>query len=262
MLLELNLMNSLDEIPIAKDIFGLLSIISVGIFGYLRIRNKNKLNKIKSLPAKDRIKEIQMTLIGFGVTVDTEKLNPDQTLILLKDLLRAKTIKYLIFGVVFLIAFALISAIVYKNKTNPDTVRTTILVEIKTIAQNIKNEIPRISFESEFSEINNRIKDSLEKDGFLYSDTNPSLKFKLYSSPPDTPRHNPGSINGFYYYYEPVQIKLSLNGGTPFPIGIEIPKTDEKSSREAAKAEFSFNCNLVVNEQFDKIYNAVTQKIL
>ena len=113
------------------------------------------------------------------------------------------------------------------------------------------------SFDSQFGDISIRFIEKLEQDGYVLTTDEPDYRIKIVSEPPGNPISTNGSVEGFYYFYNPTKVKISINGQTPFEIGVIVPKTTPKPNWQEARDEYTNNYLESINSNFNEIYNEI-----
>jgi len=103
---------------IPTTLFGLVGLISGYLYYYFKNKDNNKLKQINSAKPGDRLKAIEMSLNELGVTIDTSNLDSTQKFILIGQMLKAKTKKYLIISITAIILSGIVGFLLYDSNHN------------------------------------------------------------------------------------------------------------------------------------------------
>lgn len=106
---------------IPTTILGLLGLISGYLYFYFKNKDDNKLKQIESANPADRLRAIEMSLNELGVTIDTSNLDSTQKFILIGQMLKAKTKKYLIISITAIILSGIVGFLLYDSNHNQST---------------------------------------------------------------------------------------------------------------------------------------------
>ena len=104
---------------VPTTMLGLLGLISGYLYFYFKNKDDNKLKQIESANSTDRLKAIEMSLNELGVTIDTSNLDSTQKFILIGQMLKAKTKKYLIISITAIILSGIVGFLLYDSNHNP-----------------------------------------------------------------------------------------------------------------------------------------------
>jgi len=121
---------------IPTTLLGLLGLISGYLYFYFKNKDESKLKQIESANPNDRLKAIEMFLNELGVTIDTSGLDSTQKFILIGQILKAKTKKYLIISITAIILSGIVGFLVYDSNHTPIEPATK-----KDIFQPLKEEV-------------------------------------------------------------------------------------------------------------------------
>ncbi|HTC00953.1 MAG TPA: hypothetical protein VK705_09740 [Ferruginibacter sp.] len=107
---------------IPATLLGLLGLISGYLYFYFKNRDDNKLKQIQSADSAEKLRAIEMSLNELGVSFDTSNLDSTQKFILIQQLLRAKTKKYLITSITAILLSGIVAFLIYdQNHSSPGT---------------------------------------------------------------------------------------------------------------------------------------------
>lgn len=144
---------------------------------------------------------------------------------------------------VVFVAFIVYSNIIKENKKQTTT--------------DIKDVPVTFTINSEFGDFNDSIKQRLIQDGYVYIQDNPAYKIQIISDPPGDPIAKNGNAEGFNYFYNSTNIRISINDQTPFGIGVTVSKTDPRPNYQEARDEYRKNYWESLNNNFEEIYNQI-----
>lgn len=109
---------------IPTTVLGLLGLISGYLYLYFKNKDDGKLKQIESANPADRLKAIEMSLNELGVTIDTSNLDSTQKFMLIGEMLKTKTKKYLIISITAIILSGIIGFLLYDSNHNLSTSKT------------------------------------------------------------------------------------------------------------------------------------------
>jgi hypothetical protein len=113
MTLLLDINTFLPYIP--STLIGLLGIIFGNLFFAYRNKSDKRLDTIKSIKSSDRIRALEMYMNEMGITVNTEGLDSNQKVEIIRDLLHAKFRRYMIAAVTLVTLSLIVAFLIWSN---------------------------------------------------------------------------------------------------------------------------------------------------
>jgi hypothetical protein len=113
MTLLVNINTFLPYIP--STVIGLLGIIFGNLFFAYRNRSDKRLDTIKTIKSSDRIRALEMYMNDMGITVNTDGLDSNQKVEVIRHLLHAKFRKYMIAAITLVTLSIIIALLIWSN---------------------------------------------------------------------------------------------------------------------------------------------------
>jgi hypothetical protein len=238
---------------IPTTILGLLGLVFGYLYFYFKNKDSNRLQEIQSVNPNDRIRAIEMLLNDLGITIDTSSLDSNQKFELIKEMLKAKTRKYLIIAITSIIFSIIVAFIVYSKVNDNKPVQGNKLVDT----------VFSISFSSGIQDFDKEIKSKLEKDGFVVREIDPSIKVVLESNPPAMPLSKNVTSDGADYYYDSTKVQIVVQGKIQkrTELNIFVSKTTPVRTQSQALIEFKKNFQKSLESNKDLIYGEIVSYV-
>ncbi len=133
-----------------------------------------------------------------------------------------------------------------EQKITKDTIKPVTVTVPKTI-----------SFRSDFINFNTRVEEKIKADSIKPSNNGSDLAITLVVDS-CTPEPVDGSATkGWHYYCEGGKIRINFFNKNVVETGLKVPATTHQSSPEKATAEYKENCENILDQNFDRLYDTI-----